>query len=87
VRPSDIAAQKLDLLVPFSLARPLYGDLVPAFAGETTLYGEAPKVRLRSGRPRWTVTWNELVYEAETNLGRHEIQQRIWRRRNVAEEG
>jgi hypothetical protein len=75
-----------DLLVnaPFTriaiiVPRPALGDLVPAFNNETTLYGRELEVRARTGKQEKRATWSELVYDAATNLARHEIQQRVWK--------
>lgn len=76
----------LDLLVntpkervAISVPRPQLGDLVPALNNETTLYGAELEVVARTGKQEKRATWSELVYDAETNRERHEIQRRIWR--------
>jgi hypothetical protein len=57
------------------------GDLVPEFNNETTLYGRELEVKARdqTGKHEARSTWREIVYDAETERARYEIQQRVWR--------
>lgn len=80
--PFDVEVRKE---VRFTLDRPGYGELVPAFAGETTLYGEALTLTIHCGRHSWSGTWREVEHDAETNRARYEIQQQIWRNRKVSD--
>lgn len=65
--------------VQIGVPRPALGDLVKAFASETTLYGEALIVEIAEGKHRATATWREHIYHEQENAERHQIQRRVWR--------
>lgn len=86
-REVEVIPQILDVLVnapptrvAIKIPRPDVGDLVPEFNGDTTLYGQTLTVEAKAGKHRRSREWRELVYDAETNLARHELQQLVWRR-------
>jgi hypothetical protein len=67
------------LTVRIFVPRTQLGNLVKAFADETTLYGRTLTVEIAEGRHRAIKTWREIVYDAAENRERHDIQQREWR--------
>jgi hypothetical protein len=75
----DLVPQEAPKTVRVIVPRPQLGDLVPAFANEATLYGEALRVEAVDGEHRASSEWHEKVYSLEENFQRHHIQQRVWR--------
>jgi hypothetical protein len=67
--------ETVSIVVP----RPELGDLMPECNNEPTLYGRELLVELTNDRHRSTETWRELIYDAETNRARYEVQERWWR--------
>jgi hypothetical protein len=80
---ADLIPNAPPVSVTIVVPRPTLGDLVPQFANEPTLYGQALVVEAICGKRRASEEWREAVYDAEANLERHEIQQRIWRDRSI----
>lgn len=82
-RTHDLIPEALPERVTIIVRRPEVGDLVPAFANETTLYGERLELEaIVNGRSK-SAFWDEKRYEAETNAERYRIQQDVWRQRKV----
>jgi hypothetical protein len=59
--------------------RPQFGDLIPEFNHETTLYDRTLHVEATAGKHRASGEWHETVYDADTERVRYDIQQRVWR--------
>ena len=77
----NLGPNQLDHRVPIGLERPRLGDLVPALANETTLYGRTLTVRVRAGRLwRARAVYREANYDPSTDAARYEAQQKTWSR-------
>lgn len=67
--------QRIEIIVP----SPELGDLVPALNNETTLYSRTLVFKASDGENVASQEWREHIYDSQTELARHEAQQRAWR--------
>jgi hypothetical protein len=66
--------------VSVRVPRPARADLVKAFNNEATLHGGTLEVVVSvDGVQAASRTWSEVIYSADDNLARYEIQQQLWR--------
>jgi hypothetical protein len=76
----DMVGNHMPWQVYIEVPRPAFGDLVPEFASEMTLYDRDLFLEVTVDHEViTTATWHEMLYDVETNGARHEIQQRVWR--------
>jgi hypothetical protein len=75
----DLLANALPTAVRIIVPRPRRGELVDAFAGETTLYGATLRFAVAIDDVEVAhLEWTEIVYSSD-NSARQVIQERIWR--------